>query len=123
MWNGRKFRILNIINDFKREALAVEADTSMPTLRVISILDQLKLTRGLQLMIRVDNGPEFISFKLDYCCRQNHITLAFIQPGKPTQNALIERCNSSIRKELLSAYVFKSLSEVSEKDPGLDYRL
>jgi len=115
LWNGRKFRILNIIDDFNREVLCAEADTSLPSLRVIRFLEQLKQTRGLPQMIRVDNGPEFISFKLDHYCRQNHITLVFIQPGKPTQNAFIERCNGSIRKELLSAYVFQSLSDVREK--------
>lgn len=115
LWNGRKFRILNIIDDFNREVLSVEADTSLPALRVIRVLEQLRQTRGLPQMIRVDNGPEFISFKLDHYCRQNHITLVFIQPGKPTQNAFVERCNGSIRKELLSAYVFQSLSEVREK--------
>ncbi len=66
-------------------------------------------------MIRVVNGQEFISFKLDHYCRLNHITLVFIQPGKPTQNAFIERCNGSIRKELLNAYVFQFLSDVREK--------
>jgi len=115
LWNGKKFRILNIIDDFNREVLCVEADTSLPALRVIRVLDQLKQFRGLPQMIRVDNGPEFISFKLDHYCRQNHVTLTFIQPGKPTQNAFIERCNGSIRKELLSAYVFQSLSDVREK--------
>jgi putative transposase len=115
LWNGRKFRILNIIDDFNREVLCVEADTSLPAMRVIRVLDQLKQTRGLPQMIRVDNGPEFISFKLDHYCKQNHITLVFIQPGKPTQNAFIERCNGSIRKELLSAYVFQSLTDVREK--------
>lgn len=85
------------------------------TAKEIRVLDQLKETRGLPQMIRVDNGPEFISFKLDHYCRQNNITLVFIQPGKPTQNAFIERCNGSIRKELLSAYVFQSLSEVRTK--------
>jgi len=115
LWNGRTFRILNIIDDFNREILSVEADTSLPAVRVIRVLEQLKQTRGLPVMIRVDNGPEFISFKLDHYCRQNHVTLVFIQPGKPTQNAFIERCNGSIRKELLSAYVFQSISEVREK--------
>ena len=115
LWNGKKFRLLNIIDDFNREVLTVEADTSLPAVRVIRVLDQLRQTRGLPQMIRVDNGPEFISFKLDHYCRQNNITLVFIQPGKPTQNAFIERCNGSIRKELLSAYVFQSLSEVRIK--------
>ena len=62
-----------------------------------------------------DNGPEFISFKLDHYCRQHNVALVFIQPGKPTRNIFIERCNDSIRKELLSAYVFQSHSEVRTK--------
>ena len=66
-------------------------------------------------MIRVDNGPEFISSKLDEWCKQHHITLVFIQPGKPMQNAYVERCNGNIRRELLNAYVFTTLTEVREK--------
>ena len=66
-------------------------------------------------MIRVDNGPEFISHALDEWCRRHQITLAYIQPGKPMQNGYIERCNGSVRKELLNANVFYSLKEVREK--------
>ena len=102
LWNSKKFRLLNIIDDFNREVLSVEADKYLPAVRVIRVLDQLKQTRGQSEMIRVDNGPEFISFKLDHYCRQNNITLVFIQQGKPTQNAYIERCNGSIRNVLLS---------------------
>lgn len=75
----------------------------------------LKETPSLPQMIRSDNGPEFISHELDSWCRENKITLAFIQPGKPTQNAFVERCNGNIRKELLNAYVFKTLDGVRIK--------
>ena len=66
-------------------------------------------------MIRVDNGPEFISNKLDSWCKDHKIDLVFIQPGKPMQNGYVERCNGNIRRELLNAYVFRSLTEVREK--------
>ena len=115
LWNGRSFRLLNIIDDYNRQVLAIEADNSIPSLRVIRVLERLKESRGLPEMIRVDNGPEFISQKLDFWCKENKIDLAFIQPGEPTQNAFIERLNGSIRRELLNAYVFRTLSEVREK--------
>lgn len=115
LWDGKKYRILNILDDFNREVLAIDTDTSIPALRVIRVLEQLKDSRGLPEMIRVDNGPEFISQKLDYWCKDNKVQLFFIQPGKPTQNGYVERLNGSIRKELLNAYVFRSLSEVREK--------
>lgn len=115
LWDGRRFRLLNIIDDYNREILAIEADSSLPTVKLIRTLEYLKEFRGLPEMIRVDNGPEFISGKLDAYCKQNHITLIFIQPGKPMQNGYIERCNGNIRKELLNAYVFKSLDEVRDK--------
>ena len=115
LWDGKKYRILNILDDFNREVLAIDTDTSIPALRVIRVLEQLKDARGLPEMIRVDNGPEFISQKLDYWCKDNKVQLFFIQPGKPSQNGYVERLNGSIRKELLNAYVFRSLSEVREK--------
>jgi putative transposase len=115
LWDGRKFRMLNIVDDYNREVLHIEADLSLPALRVIRVLEYLKEFKGLPNMIRVDNGPEFISHKLDAWCRQHKITLIFIQPGKPTQNAYIERFNGSMRRELLNAYVFHSLREVRQK--------
>lgn len=112
LWNGQRFRLLNIMDDYNREMLSVEVDTSLPTLRLLRVLEQLKENRGLPEMIRVDNGPEFISSRLDAWCKENKIVLAFIQPGKPTQNAFIERCNGTIRRDLLNAYVFKTITEV-----------
>jgi putative transposase len=115
LWDGRRYRLLNIIDDYNREVLHIETDTSLPTVRLIRSLEYLHEFRGLPQMIRVDNGPEFISAKLDEWCRKHKITLVFIQPGKPMQNAYIERCNGSIRRELLNAYVFTSLREVRQK--------
>lgn len=115
LWDGRKFRLLNIIDDYNREVLAIETDISLPTTRLIRVLEQLKDYRGLPKMIRVDNGPEFISQQLDLWCKKHNITLVFIQPGKPTQNAYVERCNGNIRRELLNAYIFRTLTEVREK--------
>lgn len=123
LWDGRRFRLLNIIDDYNREVLHIETDLSLPTLRLIRVLEYLKEFRGLPKIIRVDNGPEFISHQLDIWCRQHNIELAFIQPGKPMQNAYVERCNGNIRKELLNAYVFTTLNEVREKaeEWRLDY--
>lgn len=110
--DGRKFRLLNVIDDFNRQSLVVEVDTSLPSLRVIRVLERLVAERGNPANIRCDNGPEFISHKLEQWCTEKKITLQFIQPGKPMQNAYIERKNGSMRRELLNAYLFNSLAEV-----------
>ena len=115
LWDGRKFRLLNVVDDYNRQVLAMEADLSLPALRVVRTLEYLKEFRGLPQMIRVDNGPEFISQTLNEWCREHKISLTYIQPGKPMQNGYVERCNRSIRKELLNANVFYSLKEVREK--------
>jgi putative transposase len=115
LWNGRKFRLLNIVDDYNREVLALEADISLPAQRVIRVLEYLREFRGLPKMIRVDNGPEFISHALDEWCRKHEILLTYIQPGKPMQNGYVERCNGSIRKELLDANVFYSLKDVHDR--------
>jgi len=110
--DGRKFRLLNVMDDYNRESLAVEADTSLPSVRVIRLLESLIEQRGKPANIRSDNGPEFISHILQQWCERNSITMQYIQPGRPMQNAYIERKNGSIRRELLNAYLFSSLTEV-----------
>ena len=100
------------MDDYNREALAIEVDTSLPAERVIRVLDQVTEWRGKPKSIRVDNGPEFISIALGLWCEQKGITLQFIQPGKPTQNAYIERFNGSFRKDVLDAYLFEDLEQV-----------
>ena len=111
---GRRFRTLNIVDDFNREALAIEVDLNLPAQRVIRVLERLAETRGLPSKIRVDNGPEFISIALADWCEEQGIMLDFIEPGRPTQNSFVERFNRSFREEVLDAYLFKSLSEVRE---------
>lgn len=112
--DGRRFRILNVIDDYNRESLAIEIDTSLPSQRVIRVLERLIEVRDRPKQIRVDNGPEFISDRLQGWCEQRSIELKFIQPGKPVQNAFVERNNGSLRKELLDAYLFDSLAEVRD---------
>ena len=109
---GRTFRTLNIIDDFNREALWVEVDTSLPAERVVRVLEQLLSWRGKPAKIRMDNGPELISQRLENWANEKQIELLHIQPGKPAQNAYIERFNRTYREEVLDAYLFDDLQEV-----------
>lgn len=110
--DGRKFRLFNVIDDFNRESLSIDIDTSLPARRVIRALERLVAERGIPKCIRCDNGPEFISHLLQEWCEARGVRLVYIQPGKPTQNAFVERQNGSIRRGLLNAYLFSSLAEV-----------
>ena len=99
------------MEDFNRESLAIEVDTSLPSKRVVRTLESIIARRGKPSNLRCDNGPEFISHILEQWCQKHRITLQFIQPGKPMQNGYIERKNGSMRRELLNAYLFTSLDE------------
>ena len=114
LYNGRKFRTLNVLDEGVRECLTIEVDTSLPAERVVRVLNRLKEWRGLPEQIRLDNGPEFIAHKLSDWAENNKVRLAFIQPGKPTQNAFIERFNKTYREEVLKAHLFHSLEDVRE---------
>jgi len=110
--NGRAIRTLNIIDDYNREALWIEVDTSLPAERVVRVLENLLLWRATPKQIRMDNGPELISQRLQSWAEEKQIELIHIQPGKPSQNAYIERFNRTFREDVLDAYLFNNLEEV-----------
>jgi putative transposase len=109
LYNGRRFRVLTVVDNFSRECPVLEVDHSLPGQRVTRVLDRIALTRGLPEVITVDNGPEFISKALDLWAYENSVKLRFIQPGKPVQNAYIESFNGKFRNECLNDNVFVSL--------------
>ncbi len=112
LMNGRRFRVLNIIDDYNREILRIEPYFSITSERVISIIARLLTEKRKPQTIRVDNGPEFIAEVLNKWCYDQKITLQFIQPGRPMQNGYVERFNRSYRQDVLDANLFANLSEV-----------
>ena len=111
---GRRFRTFNVVDDYNREALAIEVDLSLPAPRVIRVLERIVAWRGYPAKIRMDNGPEFVSAALAEWADEHAVQLEFIQPGKPTQNSYIERFNRTYRTEVLDMYAFRRLTEVRE---------
>ncbi len=114
LYRGRRFRTLNILDEGVREVLDIVIDTSIPGGRAVRTLDRLVEWRGKPEAIRVDNGPEYLSQVFADWCHRNHVELRYIQPGKPNQNAYIERFNRTFRYEVLDAYVFESLRQVRQ---------
>lgn len=112
--DGRSFRCLNVIDDFNREGLCIEVDFSLPSERVIRALEQVMEWRGKPRAIRCDNGPEYISSKIIEWAEKREIRLEHIQPGKPQQNAYVERYNRTVRYDWLAQYLFDSIEEVQE---------
>ncbi len=107
--NGRRFRVLTIVDDFSRRSPGLLVDWSISGERVAHFLDELAATRGLPEVIVVDNGPEFISNALDRWAFERKVKLHFIRPGKPTENAFVESFNGRLREECLNATWFDSL--------------
>lgn len=112
--DGRAFRLLNVLDDFNREGLGIEVDFSLPAERVVRTLNQIIEWRGKPAVIRVDNGPEYISGTLMTWAQQHGIALQHIQPGKPQQNAYVERYNRTVRHEWLGQYIFETITEVQD---------
>lgn len=107
-------RLINIIDECSRKALWTQAFNSISAKTLIQVLDQVIEWRGKPQYIRCDNGPEFISKDLEQWAEKNKIELRFIQPGKPTQNGLIERLNGTLRTECLNLEWFENLEELNE---------
>ena len=114
LYGGSRFRTFNVIDDFNRESLAVEVDTSITGSRLIRIFQRLQKERGLPKKLRTDNGPEFLSSDFVTWAEAAGMTIQYIQKGEPNQNAYIERFNRTYREEVLSLYLFEDLRQVRE---------
>lgn len=112
--DGRAFRLLNVLDDFNREGLGIEVDFSLPAERVVRALNRIIEWRGKPKAIRVDNGPEYISVTLMTWAEKHGVALQHIQPGKPQQNAYVERYNRTVRREWLGQFIFETITEVQD---------
>jgi putative transposase len=133
--SGRMVRILSVVDAYTRECLALEADTSLGSGRVIRVLERLIPERGAPQSLRSDNGPEFTSRRMIGWAEEHKITLIHIQPGKPMQNGHVESFHGRLRDECLNAHWFRTLNDVrttlekwrqeyncERPHSGLDYR-
>ena len=114
LMNGHALRTFNVLDDFNREALGIEVDLSLPSARVVRSLERIIEWRGKPCAIRCDNGPEYLSNALKRWCDEQGIELRYIQPGKPAQNAYIERFNRTARHEWLDLHIFESVEHAQK---------
>jgi putative transposase len=111
---GQRLRFFNVVDDFTRECLWIEVDSSLTGARVTRVLDQIAHRRGRPESILMDNGPEFTSQALDLWAYNRRIGLQFIEPGKPMQNPYVESFNGKFRDECLNEHWFLNLAEARE---------
>lgn len=114
LYDGNRFLTFNIIDNFNRECLAIEIDTSITGKWLIRVFERIRLERGLSDVLLVGNGPEFLNGEFVAWVEVAGIIIQDIQPGKPNQNAFIERFNRTYREEVLSLYLFRNLKVVRE---------
>jgi putative transposase len=121
--NGRTLKILNVIDEFTREALATEVERSIDADHVVSILDKIAGERGFPRYVRFDHGPEFVAYAVADWCKFNGAETIFIDPGSPWQNGWIESFNGRMRDEHLNGQLFETLFEaqVLTEDWRIDY--
>lgn len=109
--SGRSFRTFNVLDDYNREGLGIEVDFGLPSGRITRVLDQIIEWRGKPKAIRSDNGSEMCSAEFQTWAAKHGIRLIYIQPGKPTQNAYVERYNRTVRHEWLDQHLFESIED------------
>lgn len=109
--DGRAFRALTLVDACTRECPVIEVGVSLSGIRVVAVLERLRVTRGLPQRITVDNGPEFRSKALDAWAHQHGVQLQFSRPGKPVDNTFIEAFNGRLRDECLNQHWFLSLAD------------
>jgi len=111
---GKRFRTFNVTDDFNREVIHIEVDTSITSARLVRVFEQLRDQHGLPQVLRTDNGPEFLGEIFTAWAKEAGMAIQYIQPGKPNQKAYIERFNRTYREEVLDQYLFTSLDHVRE---------
>jgi putative transposase len=115
LFDGRRFRVLTIVDNFSRECLAIVPGRSLKGKDVVDVIDRLSMERDVPNWIQCDNGSEFISKTLDKWAYENDVTIDFSRPGKPTDNAMIESFNGSFRDECLNSNWFLSIEDARDK--------
>jgi putative transposase len=115
LYDGRRLRVLTVVDDYTRECLAIEVDQGIGGEKVGGVLGRITMERRIPKTIRVDHGPEFVSKVLDQWAYRNGVILDFSRPGKPTDNAYIETFNGTLRAECLDTHWFGTMEEAKER--------